>query len=218
MTWPLVAVAVGEKATVLLPTTSPEGARDIWVPDIVIAEPPWVRAVPATEYTEGAEPAGGLLVTVGCGDRGTTLVPTTRPDAPKEIGIPEIVIPEPPEDMVVPASDSMEGLDGGLPSTSAGTEGILGLGIATVLAPITRPDGPRDTGVFETVIAGAPRERIVPATEKAVGLAVSFWLPIVTTGGGAMASEGECSIGSVLAPTTKPDGPKDIGVFEMIMP
>jgi hypothetical protein len=85
-----------------------------------------------------------------------TPVPTIRPDGPKETGVPEIVNPGPPEDIVVPPTEKTEGLGGEFPTPGAGIEGVLAVGISIVLAPITRPDDPREIGVFETVMAGAP--------------------------------------------------------------
>ena len=42
-----------------------------------------------------------------------------------------------------------------------------------VLVPMTKdPDGPSETGVPDIVTPGPPAERVVPATTKAVGLAV----------------------------------------------
>ena len=118
----------------------------------------------------------------------TMLVPTIKPDGPKVTGVPETVIPGPPDETTVPATEKTAGFDGLFSPSSAGAGGVLLAGIAIVLEPITRPDGPRETGVFETVMAGAPWERIVPATERAVGLAVKVWLPIVTSGTGVFAA------------------------------
>ena len=49
------------------------------------------------------------------------------------------------------------------------TLAIKGLGLGGVkpieLVPITMADGPRDMGVLETVMGGAPGVRVVPAME-----------------------------------------------------
>jgi len=44
---------------------------------------------------------------------------------------------------------------------------------AMVLVPMTRPEGPSETGVPEMVMAGLFAGRVVPPKEKAVGLTVN---------------------------------------------
>lgn len=84
-----------------------------------------------------------------------------------------------------------------------------------ILVPITKlPDFSKLTGVPEIVTPGPPAEIFVPATKKAVGLAVKVWPPTVKT-------DGEASLDSilVLVPMTKfPEGPKLTNVPEIVTP
>ena len=45
-----------------------------------------------------------------------------------------------------------------------------------VLAPIIKPSDVKDIGVLLTTRPGPPSDRVMPAMEKAVGLAVNVWL------------------------------------------
>lgn len=82
---------------------------------------------------------------------------------------------------------------------------------AIVLVPMTRPEGPSDTGVPEMVIPGPPSEMGVPAIEKPVGLAVKVTPAIVKIDWVGVRA-------IVLLPMTRPEGPSDIGVAEMVIP
>lgn len=75
-----------------------------------------------------------------------------------------------------------------------------------MLAPMTTPDGPKETGVPDIVTAGPPGMIDVPAMLKPFALAVPTWPPTVRT-----SEVGNEAISTVLDPTTRaPDGPSDI--------
>jgi len=91
------------KGTVLLPTTISEVPRLTIVPDMVISEP-GKRVVPAMEKPVGlgvkvwpAIVKADLLSTSRDGlGNGIVLVPMTRPEGPKLIGVPSTVTADPP--------------------------------------------------------------------------------------------------------------------------
>jgi len=94
-----------DNGIVLVPITSAEVPSDIGVPETVMPAPPGeivfpsmarplrvaVKASPSTVNMEALE--GNVIV----------VVPMTRSEEPREIGVPDIVIPEPPGVRVVPA-------------------------------------------------------------------------------------------------------------------
>jgi len=81
-----------------------------------------------------------------------------------------------------------------------------------VLAPMTTPDGPKETGVPDIVTAGPPGMTDIPAMLKPFALAVATWPATVKTG-----KVGDDAISTVLYPTTRaPDGPSDILVPAMV--
>jgi len=79
------------------------------------------------------------------------------------------------------------------------------LGRAIVLLPITTSDGPKEIRVPETTIAGPPCVTAVPSIENTGALGETDW------------SDGDAVIGIVLKPTTRPDGPRLIRVFEIVI-
>ena len=83
-----------------------------------------------------------------------------------------------------------------------------------VLVPMTRPDGPREIGVPEMVMAGPSRERDVPAMEKPVGFAVNVVPPTVKTDWTGVDWSGSQM---VLLPMTSAVGPRDIGVPDTVI-
>ena len=109
--------------------------------------------------------------------RGPRDVPIT-PEGASEIGVPKIVTPGPPEVILVSArvmvaantavvnvSPPMENCAG------CGVEGACGGERAMFEEPTTRVrEGPRDTGVPPTVMAGAPEASVEPFTITLLGL------------------------------------------------
>ena len=113
------------------------------------------------------------------------LVPIIRPAEPKEMGVPEMVIPGPPlyKDVLAMAKPFTFGVNIWLP-----TEKTVGVGgcSAMVLVPMMSAEGPRDIGVPEIVRGGPPGVRLVPAIAKPLESTVRTWppeSPIVKTDG-----------------------------------
>jgi len=115
----------------------------------------------------------GAAVGVGVANE-AELVPMTRTDEPSDIGVLDTVIGEAPGVRVVPAIEipSVSGTTG-WPSITvdfSATGEFKRLGAACgpnamELAPIFRVEDPNETGVFETVIGGAPGVSVVPAMD-----------------------------------------------------
>lgn len=82
-------------------------------------------------------------------------------------------------DCIEEGADGNPLVDVALPvATPDGTETGDVVPIVTVLEPMTNtPDGPRLIGVPEIVTPFPPGNIVVPAIEKAVGLAVKVWPP-----------------------------------------
>jgi len=150
---------------VLLPMMRlPDGASDMTVPDRVMAVPPCVSVVPEETmkpvgFAVKVWPATVYIAELG-GDVGNGIVlpSITRIQEPKETGVPEIVIAEPPGIRVVPAIAISP--DGPMlticPAIVASGVGIGESASCIVLLPTTRPEGPSETGVPPTLIADAP--------------------------------------------------------------
>lgn len=96
---------------------------------------------------------------------------TKLPDGPKLTGVPAIVTPGPPSEIVVCAIGNAVGF-----GVKTWFPTVKAVGDSSViLVPIIRlPDCPKLTVVPEIVIPGPPAEIVVPATEKAVGFAVNI--------------------------------------------
>ena len=122
------------------------------------------------------------------GDSLLVLFPTTKlPDGPKLTGVPEIVTPGPPAEMVVPPIEKAVGF--GVKTCPPTVKGVADApeDNTVVLLPITRdPDGPKLTGVPEIVTPGPPADNVVPAIEKAVGFGVKTCPPAVSILGAAV--------------------------------
>jgi len=116
---------------------------------------------------------------------GMLIVPTIRTEAPKDTGVPAIVVPGPPGVRVMPPIATPP--DGSVvifwPAIVARTgavEGAILMGI--VLLPTTSPDGPSETGVPNIVIAEAPGAKGVPSTSMPDDPAVTLSPPTTTMG------------------------------------
>ena len=85
---------------------------------------------------------------------------------------------------------------------------------------IKAPEEPRDTLVFDTVIAEAPGITCVEPMLNPVTAGVNTWSPMLIGGAGAAARAGAVGeVGSVVddEPTTRaPDSPREIGVLEIV--
>ena len=112
--------------------------------------------------------------------KGTVLVPISSvPDDSRLIGVPDIVTPGPPaEIMVLPIANSV-GLGVKTWPPTVYTPGVLVLAaIATlsmlaILVPIFNiPDGSRIIGVPEIVAPGPPADMVVPSIVNAIGFGV----------------------------------------------
>ena len=134
------------------PTTSPAEPREIGVPEIMVAGALGSSMVPATTASSFAACSILWPATVGSGglDEESAVAkvdaPTTKPLCPRLTGVPEIVTPGLPVDIVVPAMTI-------LPCVSAWTcwppiNGGIGAGneagSAIVDVPTTKPLSPRE--------------------------------------------------------------------------
>lgn len=169
---PMLVVASG---MVLVPTTRSDGLNETGVPEMVMPGPPGTRVVPAMAKPVGLAvnvwPASVKTALVGIDRRGIVLVPMTRPDEPREMGVPEIVTAGCPGRMEVPAMLKPVGFAVKVWPPIVNTA-LLGDGREMVLVPTTRPDAPNDIGVPDMVTAGCPGNTEIPPTLNPVGLAV----------------------------------------------
>ena len=91
-------------------------------------------------------------------------VPTTRPAEPREIGVEDTVITEPPKTAVWEPITTAEGLRivADCPATvnccKGGSGGVVGAGIKE--EPTRTPAELKTTGVVDTVMAGPPRRAV----------------------------------------------------------
>ena len=173
-------------------TSTPEGASETGVPEMITPDPPAVSVVPSMENADGlAVKVWPAMVKISpalgeelapAGGRVMLDDPMTRtPDGASDTGVPEIATPEPPAVSVVP---SMENADGFGVKVWPPTVNTVGDGIfrATVALPITAmPDDPSENAVPPIVAAGPPGVRVVLPTMRAVGLAVMVCPPRVNT-------------------------------------
>lgn len=140
------------------------------------------------------------------------LVPMTRPEGPSEIVVPEMVMAAPFAERVVPAMEKAVELAVNVVPATLKIDWKDGAARGRVLLPIIRAEGPSETGVPEIVTAGPPWEMVVPAMEKAVGLAVNvLWATVKIDWMGVEGS------GIVLLPTTRPAAPRDTVVPDTVI-
>ena len=136
---------------------------------------------------------------------------TKAADGPRLTGVPAIVSPGPPAEIVVPAIENAVGFG---VKTWFPTVKAVGYSFVTLAPMIKLPEGPKLTGVPAIVTPWPPADNVVPAIENAIGLGVKAWPPTVKTGG-------EAPLGRivVLVPMTRlPEGPKLTDVPDIVTP
>ena len=116
-----------------------------------------------SDTTVGSTP--GLLQ-----DKGIVLVPITSAVFPRDIGVPETIIPAPPGETDLPSIARPFWVAVKTSPSTVKTEAFGSRDI--VVVPITRTEGPSETGVPEMVIPCPPGVMVVPAMEMPVGFAV----------------------------------------------
>ena len=85
-------------------SNNPEVPKLIGVPEMVMPGPPAVRVVPATEKAVGLGVKVWPATVRAVGDRFIVLLPISSiPEAPRLMGVPEMVMPGLPAERVVPA-------------------------------------------------------------------------------------------------------------------
>lgn len=156
------------------------------MPSTVMAAPPALIVLPATEKADGF----GVIVwpamtkrplvgdaAVGVGILKVLLPIIKAPEGPRLITVPSVVAAGPTTEIVIPAMERAEGF--GVIVWPAITNALLaaridfGVGMANELLPRTkRPDGPRLMIVPPIVCAKPLGEMVASLTVKAVGLAV----------------------------------------------
>lgn len=202
----------------LLPITRPDVPSEKGVPEMVVGGLPRVRVVSEIAMAVGLavkvwEPRTKVVDEgVGFG-RGMVLLPMMRPEEPKLMAVPEIVMGGPPAWRVVPAMATPVGLAVKVwPLRVKVVEGP-NVGSGTVELPTTSPAEPRLIPVPEMVIRAPPACKIVPATATPVGLAVKVWPPTTKVAEGAFA----LGIVAVELPTMMFEGPTEIIVPEIVI-
>lgn len=202
----------------LLPIKRPDVPSEKGVPEMVIGGLPRVRVVSEIAMAVGLavkvwEPRTKVVDEgVGFG-RGMVLLPMMRPEEPKLMAVPEIVMGGPPAWRVVPAMATPVGLAVKVwPLRVKVVEGP-NVGSGTVELPTTSPAEPRLIPVPEMVIRAPPACKIVPATATPVGLAVKVWPPTTKVAEGAFA----LGIVAVELPTMMFEGPTEIIVPEIVI-
>lgn len=157
-----------------------------------------------------------IVIVVGKGikDKDTVDVPTTKPFAPSEIGIPAIVtagafgVTAMPATMTLPSGSRVTDFPAAVMTGAVANEDM---GIVEV--PTIRPSVPREIDVPATVIAGAFGAKVVPAmTTLPLGSTAIGWLAEVMIG-----AETNVGRGIVEDPTTRALLPTDIGVPATVM-
>lgn len=140
-----------------------EGPTEILVSEIVIAGPPAERvlsdiATPPSGTKVKVWPATVKVEEFGVGvGRAIVDVPTTRPELPNTIGVPDKLRAGPPGDRVLPDTITPPGTAVKVcPATVRAEDPESGRGMAIVDVPTTRPEFPKETIAPGTVIAGAP--------------------------------------------------------------
>lgn len=140
------------------------------------------------------------------------LLPMMRPDAPSEMGVPEMVAAGLPRVRVMPEMAIAVGLAVNVWPPRAKVVADGGdVGRGMVELPITSPEEPRLMTVLEIVSGEPPARRVVPAMATPVGLAVKVLPPSVKVVEGPNVGRG-----TVELPTTRPDGPRLIGEPEIV--
>lgn len=203
----------------LLPITRPDVPSEKGVPEMVAAGLPSVRVVPEMAMAVGLAvkvwEARMKMVDEGVGvGRGMVLLPMMRPEVPRRMGVPEIVIGGPPAWRVVPAMATPVGLAVKVwPPTVKAVEAAIALGIVAVELPTMIFEVPTETHVPEMVAAGPPAERVLPDMITPPGTAVRVWPATVK------AEELGVGVGRAIVdvPTTRPELPNTIGVPDMVI-
>lgn len=108
-----------------------------------------VKVWPATVKTD-----------VGGEGRGMVDVPIWRPDGPSEIMVPDIVIADPPGEIVWPLKVKPIGAAVKVCPATVNTEAAAVGGRGTVAVPICSPEGPSESTVPDSVIAEPPGDRL----------------------------------------------------------
>ena len=136
---------------------------------------------------------------------------TKPPDGPKLTGVPAIITPGPPAEIVIPAIGNAVGFG---VKTWSPTVKAVEYSFVALVPTIKLPEGPKLTGVPEIVTPTPPADTLVPAIENAIGFSVKTWPPTVRTGG-------KFPLGRilVLVPMTRlPEGPKLTKVPNVVTP
>lgn len=204
---------------------TPEGPKEIGVPEMVTAAPPGRRVEPASskpvDWAVNVWPPIVKVFDEGVGARRLVLeLPMNNtPDGLRETGVPEIVIGVPPGTSLEPASTKPAGLAVTVLSPIVNIAGV-GVGPRRLILdpPMNKiPDGLRETGVPKIVTCALPGTILELANMKPAGLAVAVWSPILKTNDGG----GDRSLASgTMLPSRKrfPEGARLIGVPEMTIP
>ena len=171
----------------LLPISkTPPVSSRIGVPEMVSPGPPAERVVPSIGNAVGlaVKVCPPTVNTIGFAEGIVmALVPMSKiPPVSRRIGVPDIVMPGPPAERVVPSIGNVVGLAVKIWPPTVNTGFGFAEGSVMLLLPMSKiPLVSSRTGVPEIVTPGPPAERVVPSIENAVGLAVKTWPPTVNT-------------------------------------
>ncbi len=150
----------------LLPIITPEGPKDIGVPEIVAAGAPSVSVVPpiaiAAPLAVKVWPPRTKVDEGPWVGRGMVELPSTRPEGPRDMTVPDIVMAGAPCDIVCPAISTLLAKGVMTWPAMAKTAREAENGMDIVLDPIKRPVEPREIAVPEIVTAGAPCVMVWP--------------------------------------------------------
>lgn len=142
-----------------------------------------------------------------------------KPLGPSETGVPKIIAPALPGDIVVPATTTLPlgATWTAWPPTSGKVEADAAVGTTNVDVPIIKPSAPSETAVPATVAADPPCDSVVPPTiTSPCGSTWTCWPPIDGKVG-AMAGV-EDRIANVDVPMTKPLPPSEASVPDIVTP
>ena len=105
-----------------------------------------------------------------------------EPKGFSEMGVLSMVMPGPPADNVVPATENLVGFAVKVWLPTAKTDdGENPARVVVVLPTINTPDGPRLTVVPATNTGGPPARTVVPDPTRSAPSAVNCWAPKVKT-------------------------------------
>ncbi|MCJ1424629.1 hypothetical protein MMC29_002517 [Sticta canariensis] len=197
----------------------------ICVPEILAPGPPGRRVVPSIMIAEDSEvkvkpPAVSMLGAEVWAGRLMVDVPTiSTPEsfqALRLIRVPESVVAGPPGTRVVASTTTAGDSAVKVSPPAVKTFEASDLGGRSMLENpmISAPEGAKETGVPERVIAAPPGRRVEPASSKPVESAVNVWPPTVKVfdedvGAGRLVLE--------LPMNNAPDGLRETGVPETVI-